>query len=191
MRRRAFLSACAWGALTLAVRPLRATPPPFDMVRKRLAKRASKRAKREITVTLLGESVRTWKGTVDISPFELSNPKHGALKVDSAANAKSPGIALLAAVLSKDPIAAIEEEFGGIRHTASRVEAPQATTLAFRFGTTPSMLVERESWRLLEVDAGEVDGHHWKAHLSYKPDADQPHLIRITRDDRPALTARL
>ncbi len=192
MRRRAFLSACAWGALTLIVRPAGAMPPPFAMVRKRLAKRASAKKKQPVTITQMARTIQSWRGVEKTTPFTLKHDEHGVLKLDiEAASPDSPGVRLLAAVMSDDPVEALESTFEGVRHSRAFIEAPRGQLLAYRYGTIPSILVERESWKLLEVDVGKFDGHHWKAILSYRPEAEHAHLIRITRDGRPALTARM
>lgn len=194
MRRRVFLSTLAWGAMTLFVRPLESMPPPFELVRKRIKSRAADRPSTELSVTSMGKSIASWSGDLKPGPNTpvFSNEKHGELRLSpKAPQPMTAGFQLLSALLTTDPLKSIEDVFGGIRKSTTRVESHGDRTLAYRFGDSPSVLVERESWQLLEVDIKQHEGHRWTAYLSYRPDATHPYMIRVTRDNRPAITARM
>lgn len=192
MNRRTFISALLASGVTLLTRAASAKAPSFNLVRSVLEQHAKRLPDARLTLSKMARPVQTWKGKVTgSSPIELKGKDGKNLKLAPGdSNAGDTGRQLIAALLNrKDFVEGLETLGSGIDTTRASIEVHGEHTLAYRFGSNPSIVVCRERWRLLEFQLKQ-ESVSWVAYVSYSVD-DRPTLIRVTQDGAARWTARL
>lgn len=192
MNRRTFISALLASGVTLLTRAASAKAPSFSLVRSVLEQRAKRLPDARLTLSKMARPVQTWRGDVSgSSPIGLKGKDGKKLKlVPGDSDAGDTGRQLMAALLGRQEFVEGLETLGsGIDTTRASIEVHGEHTLAYRFGSNPSITVCRERWRLLEFQFKQ-NGNSWVAYVSYDED-DRPTLIRVTQDGAARWTARL